>query len=76
LWFSYHRLLEPIGYVPPVEYEEAYYRAQEAWTSEPVLNFPSLRKSRAIQSVRPPFYLLMNADPQKSKRDQRTDLNA
>lgn len=31
-WFNYHRLLEPIGYVPPVEYEEAYYRRQEAPT--------------------------------------------
>jgi len=29
-WFNYHRLLEPIGYVPPVEHEEAYYRRQEA----------------------------------------------
>jgi transposase InsO family protein len=25
-WFNYHRLLEPIGYVPPVEHEEAFYR--------------------------------------------------
>jgi putative transposase len=37
-WFNHHRLLEPIGYVPPVEYEEAYYRAREAQTSEPALN--------------------------------------
>jgi len=36
--FNNHRLLEPIGYVPPVEYEEAYYRAQEAQATEPVLN--------------------------------------
>jgi transposase InsO family protein len=28
-WFNHHRLLEPIGYVPPVEHEEAYYRRQE-----------------------------------------------
>ncbi len=28
-WFNHRRLLEPIGYVPPVEYEAAYYRAQE-----------------------------------------------
>jgi putative transposase len=27
-WFNYHRLLEPIGYLPPVEYEENYYRTQ------------------------------------------------
>lgn len=25
-WFNHHRLLEPIGYIPPVEYEEAYWR--------------------------------------------------
>ena len=29
-WFNHHRLLEPIGYVPPVEHEEAYYRRQAA----------------------------------------------
>jgi len=25
-WFNHHRLLEPLGYVPPAEYEEMYYR--------------------------------------------------
>jgi transposase InsO family protein len=25
-WFNNRRLLEPIGYVPPAEYEQAYYR--------------------------------------------------
>ena len=25
-WFNHHRLLEPIGYVPPVEREQEYYR--------------------------------------------------
>jgi len=25
-WFNHHRLLEPIGYIPPVEHEEAYWR--------------------------------------------------
>lgn len=24
-WFNHHRLLEPIGYLTPVEYEENYY---------------------------------------------------
>jgi putative transposase len=33
-WFNHGRLLEPIGYVPPAEHEEAYYRRQE---SQPVL---------------------------------------
>ena len=28
-WFNNHRLLEPIGYVPPVKLEEMYYRGQE-----------------------------------------------
>jgi transposase InsO family protein len=28
-WFNNRRLLEPIGYVPPVEHEAAYYRGQE-----------------------------------------------
>jgi transposase InsO family protein len=29
-WFNHRRLLEPIGDVPPAEYEQAYYRQQEA----------------------------------------------
>ena len=28
-WFNTRRLLEPIGYVPPAEHEEAYYRRQQ-----------------------------------------------
>jgi len=28
-WFNNRRLLEPIGHVPPAEYEETYYRVQE-----------------------------------------------
>ncbi len=28
-WFNNCRLFEPIGYVPPAEYEEEYYRSQE-----------------------------------------------
>jgi transposase InsO family protein len=27
-WFNSHRLLEPIGYIPPAEFEAAYYRDQ------------------------------------------------
>ena len=27
-WFNNSRLLEPLGYVPPAEFEEAYYRQQ------------------------------------------------
>lgn len=25
-WFNHHRLLEPLGYIPPVEYEQAYHQ--------------------------------------------------
>ena len=28
-WFNHERLLAPLGYVPPAEYEEAFYRRQE-----------------------------------------------
>ncbi len=28
-WFNHRRLLEPIGYVPPAELEQAYYRQLE-----------------------------------------------
>jgi transposase InsO family protein len=27
-WFNSKRLLEPLGYVPPIEFEEAFYRQQ------------------------------------------------
>jgi transposase InsO family protein len=27
-WYNHHRLLGPIGYIPPVEYEQAYYQQQ------------------------------------------------
>lgn len=29
-WFNNKRLLEPLGYIPPVEYEQAYYDRQAA----------------------------------------------
>jgi hypothetical protein len=28
-WFNTRRLLEPIGYVPPAEYEDAHYQTQK-----------------------------------------------
>lgn len=28
-WFNNRRLLEPLGWIPPAEYEAAYYRSQE-----------------------------------------------
>ena len=42
-WFNYHRLLEPIGYVPPVEHEEAYYSPQENQADVAALQSGALR---------------------------------
>lgn len=41
-WFDHHRLLEsigyiPIGYIPPVVYEQAYYSRHENQTLKAVL---------------------------------------
>jgi len=45
-WFNHHRLLVPLGYVPPVEYEEAFYRRQETQSLVPALVSWALRKTR------------------------------
>ena len=42
-WFNYHRLLGPIGHVPLVEFEEAYYRRLQAQPEPATLNSISLR---------------------------------
>jgi len=31
-WFNTQRLLEPLGYLPPAEYEDQFHRAQTAQT--------------------------------------------
>ena len=41
-WFNHRRLLEPIGHVPPAEFEAAYWR-KEGSTGAVRLNEPSLR---------------------------------
>ena len=43
-WFNHHRLLEPIGYIPPAEAEANYWRlrAQALTTAKPA-------KSAALQ---------------------------
>jgi transposase InsO family protein len=33
-WFNNRRLLQPLGYVPPAEYDEAFYRRQDTPASE------------------------------------------
>jgi putative transposase len=41
-WFNHRRLLEPIGYVPPAEFEAAFWRQEDP--SYPVrLKHPSLQ---------------------------------
>lgn len=37
-WFNTQRLLEPLGYLPPAEFEEQFYRAQAAHTAVGALN--------------------------------------
>jgi putative transposase len=37
-WFDNRRLLEPIGYIPPVEFEQAYYRRQDSAVIGAALN--------------------------------------
>ena len=34
-WFNHHRLMEPIGYIPPAEAEANYYRHLETSAAEP-----------------------------------------
>jgi transposase InsO family protein len=36
-WFNHHRLLEPLGYVPPAEFEAQFYRGRETPVSEAAL---------------------------------------
>ena len=36
-WFNTQRLLEPLGYLPPAEYEEQYHRASAAQAAEVAL---------------------------------------
>ena len=45
-WFNTQRLLEPLGYVPPAEFEERYYREQAADAALVALNYPNLRETR------------------------------
>ena len=35
-WFNHHRLLEPIGYIPPAEAEDNYYRQLTSQAAIPV----------------------------------------
>ena len=37
-WFNHHRLLEPLGYLPPAEYEKAFYSRRKDQVLNAVLN--------------------------------------
>ena len=37
-WFNHRRLLEPIGYVPPAQFEQEYYRQNTVWLLRPDSN--------------------------------------
>jgi transposase InsO family protein len=41
--FNYHRLLGPIGHLPPAEHEQLFYQRQEGQTEEAGLKETSLR---------------------------------
>jgi transposase InsO family protein len=42
-WFNHHRLLEPIGNIPPVEFEQAHYRRENDPNVLTTLNSGALR---------------------------------
>jgi transposase InsO family protein len=37
-WFNERRLLEPLDYLPPAEYEDAFYHREEAQVVDAALN--------------------------------------
>jgi transposase InsO family protein len=37
-WFNHHRLLEPLGYLPPIEYENNYYCRRENQHLEAIID--------------------------------------
>ena len=43
-WFNHHRLLEPIGYIPPAEAEENYWRQQKRSGGPPAAPAGGLKK--------------------------------
>jgi hypothetical protein len=51
-WFSTCRLLEPLRYAPPAEYEEQSYRAQAAQAELVAINEPRLLQTRGGSGAR------------------------
>jgi transposase InsO family protein len=48
-WFNHHRLLEPIGYIPPAEAEANYWQQQRSR----IIATPGLRAAAAVEEVEP-----------------------
>ena len=48
-WFNHHRLLEPIGYIPPAEAEANYWQQQRSR----IIATPSLRAAAAVEELEP-----------------------
>jgi hypothetical protein len=48
-WFNHHRLLGSIGYIPPAEAEDNYWRQQH----KPINKANSHRKGEVAQGVEP-----------------------
>lgn len=75
-WFNHRRLLEPIGHVPPAEFEEAYYSAPtaEAATDTPV---PPASDANPIPNgaLRPPYGPVSGADGGSDDRSGSRDLS-
>src|SRR5687767_1089867 len=49
-WYNHRRLLVPLGYVPPAEFEQAYYDRQAARDAVAVLTYRGLRKPGAVHT--------------------------
>ena len=50
-WFNHHRLLEPIGYIPPAEAEENYWRQQRQPGGPPAAPAGSLKKGESSSRI-------------------------
>jgi hypothetical protein len=46
-WYNGSRLLDPLGYVPPAEFEKAYHDRQAAPVGMAVLTYRALRETRS-----------------------------
>ena len=50
-WFNHHRLLEPIGYIPPAEAEANYWRQQQQPGGPPAAPAGSLKKGESNSRI-------------------------